>query len=106
MPNKARRHSEMAAAAASPARFTTSRRSVGGTHKISFTNFTTGQSHSFGASYVELVRQEVIRYTDKFDDPSAAVPAVTPHICVQELPAEMVALMLESVVARIVRARG
>ena len=37
---------------------------------MSFTNFTTGQSHSFGGSYVELVPQEVIRYTDKFDDPS------------------------------------
>jgi len=46
------------------------RRSGGGSYKMSFTNFTTGQSHSFGGSYVELVPQEVIRYTDKFDDPS------------------------------------
>jgi len=43
---------------------------VGGTHKMSFTNFTTSQSHSFGGSYVELVPQELIRYTDKFDDPN------------------------------------
>lgn len=43
---------------------------VGGTHKMSFTNFTTGQSHSFGGSYVELAPQELIRYTDKFDDPN------------------------------------
>jgi uncharacterized protein YndB with AHSA1/START domain len=43
---------------------------VGGTHKMSFTNFTTGQSHSFGGTYVELVPQELIRYTDKFDDPN------------------------------------
>ena len=43
---------------------------VGGIHKMSFTNFTTGQSHSFGGSYVELVPHEVIRYTDKFDDPN------------------------------------
>ena len=43
---------------------------VGGTHKMSFTNFTTGQSHSFGGSYVELVPQQLIRYTDKFDDPN------------------------------------
>lgn len=43
---------------------------VGGTHKMSFTNFTTSQSHSFGGNYVELVPQELIRYTDKFDDPN------------------------------------
>jgi uncharacterized protein YndB with AHSA1/START domain len=41
---------------------------VGGTHKMSFTNFTTGQGHSFGGSYVELTPRELIRYTDKFDD--------------------------------------
>lgn len=43
---------------------------VGGTHKMSFTNFTTGQSHSFGGKYVELVPHERIRYTDQFDDPN------------------------------------
>ena len=43
---------------------------VGGTYKMSFTNFTTGQSHSFGGKYVELVPNETIRYTDKFDDPN------------------------------------
>jgi uncharacterized protein YndB with AHSA1/START domain len=42
---------------------------VGGTYKMSFTNFTTGKSHSFGGAYLELVPQERIRYTDKFDDP-------------------------------------
>lgn len=42
----------------------------GGTFKMSFTNFTTGQSHSFGGKYVELVPHEIIRYTDKFDDPN------------------------------------
>jgi len=41
---------------------------VGGTHKMSFTNFTTGRSHSFGGIYLELVPHERIRYTDKFDD--------------------------------------
>ena len=41
---------------------------VGGTHKMSFTNFTTGKSHSFGGTYVELKTNERIRYTDKFDD--------------------------------------
>jgi len=43
---------------------------VGGTFKMSFTNFTTGMSHSFGGEYLELVPHELIRYTDKFDDPN------------------------------------
>jgi uncharacterized protein YndB with AHSA1/START domain len=43
---------------------------VGGTFKISFTNFTTGKSHSFGGEYLELVPHERIRYTDRFDDPN------------------------------------
>ena len=41
---------------------------VGGTHKMSFTNFTTGQRHAFGGTYLELVPNERIRYTDAFDD--------------------------------------
>ena len=41
---------------------------VGGTHKMHFTNFSTGQSHSFGGKYLELVPGQRIRYTDKFDD--------------------------------------
>ena len=43
---------------------------VGGTYKMSFTNFTTGKSHSFGGTYLELVPHERIRYSDKFDDPN------------------------------------
>src|SRR6201988_1563686 len=43
---------------------------VGGTYKMSFTNFTTGNSHSFGGEYLELVPNERIRHTDKFDDPN------------------------------------
>jgi uncharacterized protein YndB with AHSA1/START domain len=43
---------------------------VGGTHKMSFRNFTTGNGHSFGGEYLELVPNEKIRYTDKFDDPN------------------------------------
>ena len=43
---------------------------VGGTYKMSFTNFTTGKSHSFGGTYLELKPYERIRYTDKFDDPN------------------------------------
>ena len=43
---------------------------VGGTHRMSFTNFTTGKSHSFGGDYLELKPYERLRYTDKFDDPN------------------------------------
>ena len=43
---------------------------VGGTYKMSFTNFSTGKSHSFGGTYLELTPHERIRYTDKFDDPN------------------------------------
>jgi len=43
---------------------------VGGTHKASFRNFTTGHSHSFGGTYLELVPNERLRYTDTFDDPN------------------------------------
>ena len=43
---------------------------VGGTYKMSFTNFTSGKSHSFGGKYLELVPGERLRWTDKFDDPN------------------------------------
>lgn len=43
---------------------------VGGSYKMSFTNFTTGKSHAFGGEYLELVPHERIRWTDKFDDPN------------------------------------
>src|SRR4051812_35684238 len=43
---------------------------VGGSYKMSFTNFSTGNSHSFGGEFVELVPNEKLRYTDKFDDPN------------------------------------
>ena len=43
---------------------------VGGTYKMSFTNLTTGHSHSFGGEFLELVPNERIRHTDKFDDPN------------------------------------
>ena len=43
---------------------------VGGTYRMSFTNFTSGKSHSFGGKYLELVPNERIRHTDKFDDPN------------------------------------
>ena len=43
---------------------------VGGTFRMSFTNFSSGGSHFFGGEYLELVPHELIRYTDKFDDPN------------------------------------
>jgi len=43
---------------------------VGGTHRASFRNFTTGKSESFGGEYLELVPDQRLRYTDKFDDPN------------------------------------
>src|SRR5579862_7282170 len=43
---------------------------VGGSYKMSFTNFTTGQRHSFGGKYLELIPDERIRYEDRFDDPN------------------------------------
>jgi len=43
---------------------------VGGSYKMSFTNFSTGKSHSFGGEFLEIVENERLRYTDKFDDPN------------------------------------
>ena len=45
---------------------------VGGTYRMSFTNFTSGHVHSFGGEYLELVPHERIRHTDTFDDPSVS----------------------------------
>ncbi|MBK7701913.1 MAG: SRPBCC family protein [bacterium] len=53
---------------------------VGGTFRMSFTNFTTGGGHAFGGEYLELVPNERIRYNDKFDDPN--------------LPGEMIATIV------------
>jgi|SRR5690606_3879030 len=50
---------------------------VGGRYKMSFTNFSTGQSHSFGGQYLELVPAELIRHTDRFDDATLAGEMVT-----------------------------
>ena len=43
---------------------------IGGSYKMSFTQFSNGQGHHFGGTYVELVPNELIRYTDQFDDPN------------------------------------
>jgi uncharacterized protein YndB with AHSA1/START domain len=63
---------------------------VGGTFKMSFTNFTTGNGHSFGGEYRELVANEKISYTDKFDDPNLPGEMLTtvtlkPVLCGTEL---------------------
>ena len=50
---------------------------VGGTYKMSFKNFTTGESHSFGGKYLELVPNERIRHTDRFDDANLPGEMVT-----------------------------
>jgi uncharacterized protein YndB with AHSA1/START domain len=50
---------------------------VGGTYKMSFTNFTTGHGHSFGGEYLELVPNVRIRHTDRFDDPNLPGEMVT-----------------------------
>ncbi|MFZ4758085.1 MAG: SRPBCC family protein [Burkholderiaceae bacterium] len=63
---------------------------VGGTFRLSFSNFSTGNGHSFGGEYLELVPNERIRYTDVFDDP--ALPGtievsvrLTPVVCGTEI---------------------
>ena len=50
---------------------------VGGKYKMSFTNFTTGNSHSFGGTYLELELNKFIKYTDKFDDPNLPGEMIT-----------------------------
>ena len=50
---------------------------VGGTYKMSFHNFSTGNSHSFGGKYVEIKSNEFLRYTDKFDDPNLPGEMIT-----------------------------
>ena len=56
---------------------------VGGNYKMSFTNFGTGQSHSFDGTYLEPVPNERTRYTDKFDDPnmSGEIQASIAEVC-------------------------
>ncbi|WP_207002135.1 SRPBCC family protein [Trinickia mobilis] len=63
---------------------------VGGSYRMSFTNFTTGSGHSFGGEYLELVPNERIRHTDRFDDPNLpgvmeTTVALRPVVCGTEL---------------------
>jgi len=50
---------------------------VGGTFKMSFTNFSSGNSHAFGGEYLELVPDQLIRYTDRFDNPNLPGTLIT-----------------------------
>jgi uncharacterized protein YndB with AHSA1/START domain len=50
---------------------------VGGGYKMSFTNFTTGSTHSFGGEYIEITANEFLKYSDKFDDPNLPGEMIT-----------------------------
>lgn len=50
---------------------------MGGTYKMTFTNFTTGHGHSFGGEYVEIIPNKKIKYTDQFDDPNLPGQMIT-----------------------------
>jgi uncharacterized protein YndB with AHSA1/START domain len=50
---------------------------AGGTYRMSFANFTTGKSHAFGGKYLDLVPHELIRYTDRFEDPNLPGEMIT-----------------------------
>jgi uncharacterized protein YndB with AHSA1/START domain len=50
---------------------------IGGTYKMSFTNFTTGKTHSFGGEYLEILPNELLKYTDQFDDPNLPEQMIT-----------------------------
>lgn len=50
---------------------------IGGTYKMTFTNFTTGNKHSFGGEYLEIIPNELLKYTDKFDDPNLLGQMIT-----------------------------
>jgi len=56
---------------------------VGGTYKMSFTNFTTGNAHSFGGEYLEIVPNQSLKYTDKFDDPNLPGEMITTVLLTQ-----------------------
>lgn len=50
---------------------------IGGTYKMTFTNFTTGNGHSFGGEYLEIIPNELLKYTDQFDDPNLPGQMIT-----------------------------
>jgi uncharacterized protein YndB with AHSA1/START domain len=63
---------------------------VGGTYRMSFTNFSTGHAHAFGGEYLELIPNELLRYSDRFDDPNLpgemqTIVSIRPVSCGVEL---------------------
>ncbi|MBK6772072.1 MAG: SRPBCC family protein [Ignavibacteria bacterium] len=50
---------------------------IGGSYKMTFTNFTTGKGHSFGGNYLEIITNELLKYTDQFDDPNLPGQMIT-----------------------------
>ncbi len=50
---------------------------IGGTYKMTFTNFTTGNGHSFGGEYIDIIPNELLKYTDQFDDPNMPGQIIT-----------------------------
>ena len=72
---------------------------VGGTFKMSFTNFTTGKSHSFGDQYLELVPHERLRYTDNFDDPNLPGEMTTTIVLKKVLVGTDISIVQEGVPA-------
>jgi uncharacterized protein YndB with AHSA1/START domain len=50
---------------------------IGGTYKMTFTNFTTGNGHSFGGEYLEIIPNELLKYSDQFDDPNLPGQMIT-----------------------------
>jgi uncharacterized protein YndB with AHSA1/START domain len=74
---------------------------VGGTFKMSFTNFGTGKSHSFGGTYLELRPNELLRYTDKFDDPNLPGEMITTVVLKQVVCGTEVNITQEGIPAMI-----
>ena len=74
---------------------------VGGTFKMSFTNFNTGKSHSFGGKHLELKPNELLRYTDKFDDPNLPGEMITTVVLKQVVCGTEVKITQEGIPAMI-----
>ena len=74
---------------------------VGGAYRMSFTNFTTGHSHSFGGKFLELLPNERIRHTDKFDDPNLPGEMQVPVALKKVLTGTEVSIVQEGIPAAI-----
>jgi len=74
---------------------------VGGTYKMSFTNFSSGNGHSFGGKFIELVPNERIRHTDRFDDPNLPGEMTTTVSLKKVLVGTEVSIMQEGIPEKI-----